>query len=240
MSLTRSLGRSHNELRSISINTIDHLHAEGAVMVHYGHTQVMCLASVVEGVPRFLHDANQGWVTAEYSMLPRATNSRNERESSKGKASPRSIEIQRLIARCMRSMVDLSLLKGYTIVVDCDVLQADGSTRTAAITGAAVALAQAIQHMQYKRLIKEDPLKYMVSGVSVGWSDKHGALLDLDYQEDHKIDTDMNVVMTSEGRLVEVQSTAEGEALAVEHFQAMLDLAQAGCQKLTEMQKSCL
>lgn len=236
----RQFNRTSQQLRPVEIKLIDHLHAEGAVEVSYGHTKILCLASVSKGVPRFLQDSNQGWVTAEYAMLPRATNTRNDRDSARGKVAPRSVEIQRLIARSLRSMVNLSLIKDYTIVVDCDVIQADGGTRTAAITGAAVALVQAIRGMQYQRTIDVDPLRYMIAGVSVGWHASNGALLDLDYSEDSQIETDMNVIMTDQGDFIEVQSTAEGKPLLPASFQEMLKYAQNGISELFLHQKQAL
>tara|TARA_Y100000991_G_scaffold210084_1_gene190965 strand:+ start:2669 stop:3394 length:726 start_codon:yes stop_codon:yes gene_type:complete len=240
MSATRRDNRSNHQLREVVIKPVSHLHAEGAVEVSFGHTRILCLASVSKGVPKFLQDTNQGWVTAEYAMLPRATNTRNDRDGTRGRIAPRSIEIQRLISRSLRSMVDLSKIADYTIVVDCDVIQADGGTRTAAITGAAVALIQAIRTMQYQKLIKHDPLRYLLAAVSVGWSDEKGALLDLNYQEDSTIDTDMNVIMTEHGDLIEVQSTAEGNPLSPESFQTMLSLACDGIQELLDQQRQTL
>lgn len=214
-------------------------HAEGCVLVHCGKTRVLCTASVIEGVPRFLRDANQGWITAEYGMLPRSTHTRCDREAARGKQSGRTQEIQRLIGRSLRSCVDLKKLGDYTIIVDCDVLQADGGTRTAAISGGCVALVKAIQSMQYRKLIKDDPVKHLIAAVSAGiYQGK--PVLDLDYAEDSTAYTDMNVVMTEHGQFVEIQGTAEEESFSPEELQAMLTLATQGISEIIAKQREAL
>jgi ribonuclease PH len=196
MTFKRSGGRDVSDLRQIKITRNYTKHAEGSVLIEFGETKVLCTASVDSGVPRFLKGKGEGWVTAEYGMLPRSTHTRNDREAAKGKQSGRSLEIQRLIGRSLRAMVDLKKLGENTIVIDCDVIQADGGTRTASITGAAVALVDALTYMLNKKMIKQDPIKHLIAAVSVGMV-KGQAVLDLDYDEDSNCDTDMNVVMTS-------------------------------------------
>jgi ribonuclease PH len=209
------------------------------VLVEFGDTRVLCTASVEERVPPFLKDSGRGWVTAEYGMLPRATNTRTEREAARGKQSGRTQEIQRLIGRSLRSVVDLSSLGGRTIHIDCDVLQADGGTRTAAITGAFVALHDAVTWLTGKKLISRNPIRGHVAAVSVGMFDGK-PLLDLDYREDSACGCDMNVVMTGAGHFVEVQGTAEGEAFSRKELDALLELAQAGISQLIGHQKAAL
>jgi ribonuclease PH len=214
-------------------------HAEGSVLVEFGDTRVLCTASVEERVPPFLKDTGRGWVTAEYGMLPRSTNTRTEREAARGKQSGRTQEIQRLIGRSLRSVVDLTSLGGKTIQIDCDVLQADGGTRTAAITGAFVALHDAVSFLKEKKLLQAWPIRDHVAAVSVGMSGGT-PLLDLDYGEDSSCGCDLNVVMTGSGRFVEVQGTAEGEAFSRAELGELLDLAARGIAELVQHQKKSL
>jgi ribonuclease PH len=209
------------------------------VLVEFGETKVICTASVEETVPRFLRGKGQGWVTAEYGMLPRSTHSRMNREASRGKQGGRTLEIQRLIGRALRQAVNLKALGEVTITVDCDVIQADGGTRTASITGACVALCDALNHLVEKRKLKEHPLRHMVASVSVGIY-KGVPVLDLDYDEDSNAETDMNVVMNEKGGFIEVQGTAEGEAFSEEEFAAMTALAKRGITDLIRVQKMAL
>lgn len=235
----RPSGRSAEQVRPIKITRHYTKHAEGSVLVEFGETKVLCNATVDEGVPRFLKGQNQGWVTAEYGMLPRATNSRNQREAAKGKQTGRTMEIQRLIARSLRAMIDLKLLGEFTITLDCDVIQADGGTRTASITGACVALNDAINQMLVKGQIKQNPIKSLVAAVSVGIVEGE-ALCDLEYIEDSNAETDMNVVMTDDGRIIEVQGTAEGEPFSHDELLKLLDLAKNGIAAIIEAQKQAL
>jgi len=231
--------RAANQLRPVEIIRNYTKHAEGSVLVKFGDTHVLCTASVEEKVPGFLRGKNQGWVTAEYGMLPRSTGSRMDREAAKGKQSGRTQEIQRLIGRSLRAIIDLEKLGERSIQIDCDVIQADGGTRTASITGAYVALHDAIGLLLKKGLIKESPLKDAVAAISVGIY-KGSPVLDLDYIEDSDCDTDMNVVMTGSGGFVEIQGTAEGEPFTREEMNEILDLAQAGITELIQMQKIAL
>ncbi|KPC83122.1 ribonuclease PH [Streptomyces coelicoflavus] len=240
--MSRIDGRTPQQLRPVTIERGWSKHAEGSVLVSFGDTKVLCNASVTEGVPRWRKGSGEGWVTAEYAMLPRATNTRGDRESVKGRIGGRTHEISRLIGRSLRAVIDYKALGENTIVLDCDVLQADGGTRTAAITGAYVALADAITWAQHtKRLIKPSrkPLTGTVSAVSVGIIDGT-PMLDLPYEEDVRADTDMNVVCTGDGRFVEVQGTAEAEPFARDELNALLDLAAAGCTELAELQRKAL
>lgn len=237
--MKRSNNRQTNELREISFLRNFTQHAEGSVLACFGNTKVLCTASVEEGVPRFLRDANQGWLTAEYGMLPRSTHTRMNREAARGKQGGRTVEIQRLIGRSLRAAVDLKLLGNYTIKLDCDVIQADGGTRTAAISGACVALIDAVRHMQYEKLITTDPIKHMIAAISVGICDGK-PVLDLDYNEDSNAETDMNVVMTDKGAFIEVQGTAEGEAFHEDELQSLLSLAKAGIQQINALQLKAL
>lgn len=237
--LQRPSGRSANQLRSVEIIRNYTKHAEGSVLVKFGDTHVLCTASVDEKVPSFLKGKGQGWVTAEYGMLPRSTGSRMDREAAKGKQSGRTQEIQRLIGRSLRAIIDLEKLGERSIQIDCDVIQADGGTRTASITGAYVALHDAISFLLAKNLIKESPLKDSVAAISVGVY-KELPVLDLDYLEDSDCDTDMNIVMTGKGGFVEIQGTAEGEAFSDADMQAMLVLAKAGIAELSAKQKQVL
>lgn len=235
----RSSGRRANQLRPISITRQYTCHAEGSVLVEFGATKVLCTASVEAGVPRWLKGKGEGWVTAEYGMLPRSTHTRNAREASKGKQAGRTLEIQRLIGRSLRSMVDLKKLGENTITIDCDVLQADGGTRTAAITGSAVALVDALTWLLNEKKIKQDPLQCLVAAVSVGIV-KGQPVLDLDYSEDSNCDTDMNVVMTQHGGLIEIQGTAEGKPFSRDESVTLLDLAQDGIRELLATQQKAL
>ena len=237
--LQRPSGRSANQLRNVEIIRNYTKHAEGSVLVKFGDTHVLCTASVDEKVPGFLKGKGQGWVTAEYGMLPRSTGSRMDREAAKGKQSGRTQEIQRLIGRSLRAIIDLEKLGERSIQIDCDVIQADGGTRTASITGAYVALHDAISFLLAKNLIKESPLKDSVAAISVGVY-KGLPVLDLDYLEDSDCDTAMNIVMTGKGGFVEIQGTAEGEAFSDADMQAMLALAKAGIAELSEKQKQVL
>ena len=235
----RPSGREHDQLRQISLTRQFTKHAEGSVLVSYGDTKVICTASVDVGVPRFMKGEGRGWVTAEYGMLPRATGSRNQREAAKGKQTGRTVEIGRLIGRSLRAAIDMQLLGEYTITLDCDVIQADGGTRTASITGAFVALNDAINSMLANGSLKKNPIKYNIAAVSVGiWQDT--AVLDLDYAEDSSAETDLNVIMASNGGFVEVQGTAEGEPFMPDQMKAMLDLAEHGCRALFEIQNQAL
>ncbi|OTQ35161.1 ribonuclease PH [Gilliamella apis] len=235
----RPSGRSAEQVRPIKITRHYTKHAEGSVLVEFGETKVLCNATIEESVPRFLKGQNQGWVTAEYGMLPRATNSRTQREAAKGKQTGRTMEIQRLIARSLRAMIDLKLLGEYTITLDCDVIQADGGTRTASITGACVALVDAINMMLASGKIKQNPIKSLVAAVSVGIVNSE-AVCDLEYIEDSNAETDMNVVMTDDGRIIEVQGTAEGEPFSHEELLTLLELAKNGITTIIEAQKQAL
>jgi ribonuclease PH len=231
--------RAPGELRPIEIIRRYTKHAEGSVLVKFGDTHVLCTASVDEKVPPFLKGQGQGWVTAEYGMLPRSTGTRTDREAARGKQTGRTQEIQRLIGRSLRSVVDMGKLGERTIQIDCDVIQADGGTRTASITGAYVALHDAVSFLLEKQLISASPLKDSVAAVSVGVFEGT-PVLDLDYIEDSGCDTDMNVVMTGSGGFVEIQGTAEGAPFQRSEMNAMLDLAQAGIAELVAKQKAAL
>ena len=237
--MQRPSGRAPAQLRDINIDRHFTRHAEGSVLVSFGHTRVICTASVEQGVPRFMRGQGRGWVTAEYGMLPRSTGSRMAREAARGKQGGRTVEIQRLIGRSLRAAVDLGKLGENTITVDCDVIQADGGTRTAAITGACVALVDAINFLQRKKLITGDPLLQMVASVSVGIY-QGVPVLDLDYPEDSGADTDMNVIMGESGGFIEVQGTAEGAPFVRQELDAMLDLAAEGIDQLIARQKAAL
>lgn len=237
--MQRPSGRSPEQLRDISITRNFTRHAEGSVLVSFGDTRVICTASVEKGVPRFMRGQGRGWVTAEYGMLPRSTGSRMGREASRGKQGGRTVEIQRLIGRSLRAALDLSKLGENTITIDCDVIQADGGTRTASITGACVALVDAISYLQREKLIDQDPLLQMIGSVSVGMY-QGVAVLDLDYPEDSAADTDMNVIMGEDGGFIEVQGTAEGVPFAREELNGMLDLAGQGINELIARQKEAL
>ncbi|MGI8682121.1 MAG: ribonuclease PH [Mycobacteriales bacterium] len=237
--MTRPDGRRPDELRTVSI-TRDWLeHAEGSVLVEFGRTRVLCAASVTVGVPRWRKGSGSGWITAEYAMLPRSTHTRSDRESVRGKIGGRTHEISRLVGRALRICLDLQQLGENTIVLDCDVLQADGGTRTAAITGAYVALADAVQWLREQHSVKGEPLTTSVAAVSVGVVDGEPRL-DLDYDEDVRADTDMNVVVTGDGRYVEVQGTAERTPYDRPTLDTLLGLADAGCSELTRLQSVAL
>ncbi len=231
--------RGPDELRPVRITRGYTRHAEGAVLVECGDTKVICTASIEEKVPPFLKGKAQGWLTAEYGMLPRATNTRGEREATRGRQSGRTQEIQRLIGRALRAVVDLTKIGERTLQLDCDVIQADGGTRTASITGAFVAVHDAMQVMLDRRLIGASPIRDFIAAVSVGIYDGI-PVLDLDYAEDAACGTDMNVVMTGAGRLVEVQGTAEGNPFSRSELNAMVDLAEHGIRQLIAAQKAAL
>jgi ribonuclease PH len=235
----RQSGRQAGQLRPIRITRHYTKHAEGSVLVEFGDTKVICTASIAERVPEFLRDRGQGWLTAEYGMLPRATHTRSDREAARGKQTGRTQEIQRLIGRALRAVFDLEKLGPRTLHIDCDVIQADGGTRCASITGAFVAAHDAVAKLVATGRIEESPIDDFIAAVSVGI---HGGtpVLDLDYVEDSHCDTDMNVVMTGSGGLVEVQGTAEGEPFSRDEMNALLDLAQTGIAELIEAQKRAL
>ncbi|WP_086956547.1 ribonuclease PH [Xenorhabdus innexi] len=235
----RPAGRAVEQVRPIKITRNYTKHAEGSVLVEFGDTKVLCNASVEEGIPRFLKGQGQGWITAEYGMLPRATNTRNAREAARGKQTGRTMEIQRLIARSLRAAVDLKKLGEHTITLDCDVIQADGGTRTAAISGACVALVDALNKLVADGKLKESPLKSMVAAVSVGIVEGEGRC-DLEYVEDSAAETDMNVVMMDDGRMIEVQGTAEGEPFSHDELLSLLSLAKGGLETIFAAQREAL
>ena len=237
--MNRPSGRRPEQLRPVKITRDYTCHAEGSVLVEFGDTKVICTASVESGVPRFLRGKGQGWVTAEYGMLPRSTNSRMGREAARGKQGGRTQEIQRLIGRSLRAAVNLKKLGEHTINIDCDVIQADGGTRTASITGACVALVDAIRHLQRTKAISGDPLVSMIAAVSVGMY-QDTAVLDLDYAEDSRAQTDMNVVMNDSSGFIEVQGTAEGAAFSQEELGEMMRLANNGVADLLRVQGMAL
>ncbi|MEB5477068.1 ribonuclease PH [Acinetobacter sp. ESL0695] len=231
--------RAVDQLRDVKITRNYTRYAEGSVLIEFGHTKVLCTASIDHSVPRFLKGQGQGWVTAEYGMLPRSTHTRSDREAARGKQSGRTQEIQRLIGRSLRAMVDLKKLGENTITIDCDVIQADGGTRTASITGAAIALVDAISVLLEKKKIKQDPLKGLIAAISVGiYQDE--ALLDLCYEEDSNCQTDLNVVMTQSGEFIEIQGTAEDKPFTREQADSMLALAEQGIQTLIQKQQEAL
>ncbi|BFT32043.1 ribonuclease PH [Alteromonas sp. D210916BOD_24] len=235
----RPSGRTASQIRPVTITRQYTCHAEGSVLVEFGNTKVLCNATVEEGVPRFMKGQGKGWITAEYSMLPRATHTRSGREAARGKQGGRTLEIQRLIARSLRAAVDLKLLGENTITLDCDVIQADGGTRTASITGACVALVDALTHMRSKGIIKTNPLKHMIAALSVGVYNGT-PIADLEYTEDSEAETDMNIVMTETGKLIEVQGTAEGEPFSFEELDEMLTIGKHGLRELFDIQKAAL
>jgi ribonuclease PH len=235
----RPSARAPAELRPIRITRQFTKHAEGSVLVEFGDTRVLCTASVEERVPPFLKGKGRGWVTAEYGMLPRATHTRMQREASRGRQDGRTMEIQRLIGRALRAVMDLEALGERTITLDCDVIQADGGTRTAAITGSFVALADAMRYLVSKKSVKKSPLHGQVASVSVGIY-RGVPVLDLDYAEDSEAETDMNVVMNDAGAFIEIQGTAEGHAFRMEELQAMLALARSGIEDLLRKQREAL
>ena len=231
--------RAVNQPRPIKITRHYTKHAEGSVLVEFGETKVICTATVEDSVPRFLKGQEQGWVTAEYGVLPRSTHSRMQREAAKGKQVGRTMEIQRLIARSLRAMIDLKALGERSITLDCDVIQADGGTRTASVTGACVALIDAVNGLLAEGTLKTNPIRGLVAAISVGIVDGE-AVCDLEYVEDSAAETDMNVVMLEDGRMIEVQGTAEGEAFSHEELLKLLDLAKQGCDAIFEAQRKAL
>ena len=237
--MIRNSGRRENQLREVEIERNFIPSAEGSVLVSFGGTRIICTASVENSVPRFLKGNGKGWITAEYGMLPRSTGERMNREASTGKQGGRTVEIQRLIGRSLRAAVDLEKLGERTIRVDCDVIQADGGTRTAAITGACVAVVDALNYLKFSNVIEENPMKELMAAVSVGLYD-NVALLDLDYSEDSLADADLNIVMLEGGRFVEVQGTAEGRTFDRGQLQEMLDLASEGIASLIGFQREAL
>ena len=239
MTGTRPGGRAPDQLRDVRITRGWLDHAEGSVLVEFGRTRVLCVASATEGVPRWRRGSGLGWVTAEYAMLPRSTHTRSDRESVRGKIGGRTHEISRLVGRSLRAAIDLSGLGENTLVLDCDVLQADGGTRTAAITGAYVAMVDAVEVLRSRGAISGDPLPGSVAAISVGVVDGE-PVLDLEYEEDVSADTDMNVVMTGDGRFIEVQGTAETAPFDKAELDALLELAAQGCADLSALQRSAL
>ncbi len=237
--LIRPSGRAFDQLRDVTLETNVTRYAEGSCLAKFGNTHVLCTASWEKNVPPWMKGQGKGWVTAEYGMLPRATHTRGRREAASGKQSGRTQEIQRLIGRSLRSVCDLKALGENQITIDCDVLQADGGTRTAAITGGCVALVDALRYLQREKKIKGDPFKQLVSAISVGIY-KGVPVLDLDYPEDSKADTDLNVVMTENAELIEVQGTAEAGAFNRQELNAMLDLAEKAGEELREKQREAL
>ncbi|MEK6382697.1 MAG: ribonuclease PH [Burkholderia gladioli] len=238
-SISRPSGRRADELRKVALTRHYTKHAEGSVLVEFGDTKVLCTASVAERVPEFLRERGQGWLTAEYGMLPRATHTRSDREAARGKQTGRTQEIQRLIGRALRAVFDLEALGPRTIHIDCDVIQADGGTRTASITGAFVAVQDAVAKLIAAGKLASSPITDSVAAISVGVY-QGTPVLDLDYAEDSRCDTDMNVVMTGKGGLVEVQGTAEGVPFTRDEMNALLDLAQKGIGELIALQKAAL
>ena len=237
--MIRNSGRRENQLREVEIERNFISSAEGSVLVSFGGTRIICTASVENSVPRFLKGNGKGWITAEYGMLPRSTGERMNREASTGKQGGRTVEIQRLIGRSLRAAVDLEKLGERTIRVDCDVIQADGGTRTAAITGACVAIVDALNYLKFSNAIEENPMKELMAAVSVGLY-ANVALLDLDYSEDSLADADLNIVMLEGGRFVEVQGTAEGRTFDRGQLEEMLDLASEGIASLIGFQREAL
>ena len=233
--MTRKNNRPNNEMRPLEIEVGVNKHAEGSALIKFGDTHVICTASIENNVPRWMRGANEGWITAEYGMLPRSTNERMNREAARGKQSGRTMEIQRLIGRSLRQAVDLKYLKDKTINIDCDVIQADGGTRTASISGGCVALFEAIKNSHDdQRAMKEH-----VAAVSIGLQDGR-PLLDLDYEEDSSADTDLNVVMTASGGIIEIQGTAEKYPFTKNELDAMIESASSGIEEIVNYQKSCL
>ena len=237
--MSRCNQRTPAQMRPVKITRRYIRHAEGSVLIEYGETKVICTASIIEKIPPFLKGSGQGWLTAEYGMLPRSTGERMQREAAKGKQSGRTMEIQRLIGRALRAVLDLEKIGERTIQIDCDVIQADGGTRTASITGAFVALCDAIGYLRAEKMITRNPIQDHVAAVSVGIL-KGQPLLDLDYAEDSGCDTDLNVVMTGNLGLVEVQGTAEKVAFSRQELDTMLDMAQQGLQELFALQRQAL
>ena len=235
----RPSNRAPDEMRDIKFTRNFTRHAEGSVLVEFGHTRVLCTATVEEKVPRFLKGKGRGWVTAEYGMLPRSTNTRMGREAARGKQGGRTLEIQRLIGRSLRAAVDLEALGERPITLDCDVIQADGGTRTASITGACVALCDAINNLIQQGLLKQNPIRNLVASISVGIY-QGVPVLDLDYAEDSNAETDMNVVMDENGQFIEIQGTAEGKTFSMDEMMAMTELAKTGIAEIVSHQKQAL
>lgn len=235
----RPSGRARDQLRTVRLIRNYTRHAEGSVMVEFGDTKVLCTASIEERIPGFLKGTGQGWITAEYGMLPRSTGNRMRREATRGKQGGRTLEIQRLIGRSLRAAVDLKCMGEHTITVDCDVIQADGGTRTASITGGFVALSDAIQYMLDKNMIGVNPIRHQIASISVGIYE-NTPVLDLDYLEDFGCDTDMNVVMNDQNTFVEIQGTAEGSAFDMDELNVMLELARHGISLLMDEQRKAL
>ena len=233
--MSRPRGRNANTMRHVQIHPDYQRHAEGSVLIEVGHTRVICSCSVAAGVPRWRRDSGAGWITAEYGMLPRATNERTDREATRGKVSGRTSEIQRLIGRSLRAVCDMSEIGEFTLTVDCDVIEADGGTRTASITGGSVALWIALERMRRRLGLSTHPMKQHVAAVSVGIVDGESRV-DLEYEEDSAAEVDMNVVMTAKGAFVEIQGTAEGQTFDDQELNTMLALARNGIQLLTEVQ----
>jgi len=237
--MLRPSARNTNELREIKMTRNYITHPEGSVLIEFGSTKVICNASVIPGVPKFLKGQGQGWITAEYGMLPRSTNERMMREAAHGKQGGRTLEIQRLIGRSLRACVNLKDLGENTIQIDCDVIQADGGTRTASITGGCVALVEALKVMEQRKMVKKNPFKQLIASVSVGIYEGQ-PILDLDYIEDSNAETDMNVVMTQSGAFIEVQGTAEAAPFNANELNQMLELAQNGIKQLIDKQRTLL
>jgi ribonuclease PH len=235
----RPSGRATDQLRELKITRNFTKHAEGSVLIECGDTKVICTATLVPGVPRFLKGKGQGWITAEYGMLPRSTGSRMDREAARGKQGGRTVEIQRLIGRSLRAAVDLKKLGEHTLTIDCDVIQADGGTRTASITGGFVALADAVRKLVETKKIKENPIVSQIAAISVGVY-KGVPVLDLDYPEDSNAETDMNVIMNDKGGFIEIQGTAEGAAFDDEQMMGMLKVARKGINEILELQRKAL
>ncbi|MFQ5661216.1 MAG: ribonuclease PH [Gammaproteobacteria bacterium] len=235
----RPSGRKHDELRQVTLTRHYTCHAEGSVLVEFGATKVVCNASIDNSVPSFLKGRGQGWITAEYGMLPRSTGKRMRREASQNRQGGRTLEIQRLIGRSLRAVVDLEALGENTIIIDCDVIQADGGTRTASITGGYVALVDAIRHTLENGQLKEDPIKARVASVSVGIYEGE-VILDLDYDEDSQAQTDMNLVMNDAGGFIEIQGTAEGHPFTMQELNTMLELGRGGIEQLFVLQRQVL
>ena len=231
--------RTPNQIRPVTFTRNYTMHAEGSVLVEFGNTKVLCTATVEAGVPRFMKGQGKGWVTAEYGMLPRSTHTRNGREASRGKQGGRTMEIQRLIARALRAAVDLKALGENTITIDCDVIQADGGTRTASISGACVALVDALTYMRSKGMINSNPLKHMIAAISVGVY-KGQPISDLEYLEDSEAETDMNVILTETGKIIEIQGTAEGEPFSFDELDELLTLAKHSICEIIDVQKQAL
>ena len=237
--MNRPSGRTADQTRDVTLTKNFTKHAEGSILIEFGDTKVICTASIDNSVPSFLLGQGKGWITAEYGMLPRSTHSRMNREAARGKQTGRTVEIQRLIGRSLRAAVDLTALGERTITIDCDVIQADGGTRTASITGACVALADALNKLVANGTLETSPLSRMIASISVGIYQGE-VVLDLDYDEDSSADTDMNIVMADDGGIIEIQGTAEGEPFSETEFASMLMLAKKGIKELNETQKTCL